>query len=309
VSTQSKREKMPKRSRHASKKSQVAIRARSRSVVIGGNATNSIINIGDNNIITQIQQIIEKQVAIARFTIPAPVTDFTGREAELEQLTASFQKGAVIIGVSGGGGIGKTELARRLAQEIAENYPDARMSIDLLGTSETPLDPDDAMRRLLEPFYPNQKLPDDETQLMGLYQQTFASKKALLLLDNAADATQVRSLIPPAASAAIITSRQHFSLTEFDLKEPLRLDVLSPEESHELLRIASEKLKQSPDKEVDKLANLCGRLPLALRVVASLLNDRPDWTVESLQKRLSDERTRLSRLKREGILASMWKLL
>jgi hypothetical protein len=89
----------------------------------------------------------------------------------------------------------------------------------------------------------------------------------------------------------------------------LRLDVLSPEESHELLRIASEKLKQSPDKEVDKLANLCGRLPLALRVVASLLNDRPDWTVESLQKRLSDERTRLSRLKREGILASMWKLL
>ena len=239
------------------------------------------------------------QVLITLFTIPLPVQDFTGRETELEELKSEFKRGVVITGISGGGGIGKTELARKLAEEIKDDYPDARLSIDLLGTSETPLAPEEAMRRLLEPFYPNQKLPDEPKPVKGLYQQTFASQKALLLLDNAANAKQVRPLIPPAPSAAIMTSRQHFSLTEFGLKEPLRLDVLSPEKARELLRTASDKLAEYPDAEVDQLANLCGRLPLALRVAASLLNDRSDWKLNTLLKRLGDERTRLERLRRE----------
>jgi len=236
------------------------------------------------------------------FTIPQPVTDFTGREQELTQLKESFSRGAIIIGVSGAGGIGKTELARKLAYEIADNYPDAQMSIDLKGTSEKPLTSEDAMRRLLEPFHMGQKLPDDESQLKGLYQQTFGRKKALLLLDNAVNAAQVRLLIPPAPSVAIITSRQHFSLTEFGLHEPLRLDVLTPEKARELLRGASPKLNGSPDEQINELTKLCGHLPLALRVAASLLNDRLDWEVNHLIKRLTDERTRLRQLKREDDL-------
>jgi tetratricopeptide (TPR) repeat protein len=235
------------------------------------------------------------------FTIPPPVADFTGREKELAELKAAFARGAVITGVSGGGGIGKTELARRLAQELAGDFPAARLSMDLLGTSERPLTPDEAMRRLLEPFYPNQKLPDEPEQLAGLYRQTFATRKSLLLLDNAADAAQVRPLIPPPPSAAIVTSRQHFTLSEFGLT-PLRLDVLSPEEARQFLRATSPKLRDAPDAEVEQLADLCGRLPLALRVAASLLNDRDDWTPATLRKRLADERTRLARLKREGDL-------
>ena len=142
--------------------------------------------------------------------------------------------------------------------------------------------------------------PDDEIQLKNLYQQTFGKKKVLLLLDNAANAAQVRPLIPPAPSAAIITSRQHFSLTEFGLHEPVRLDVLSSEKACELLRVASPKLNDSPENEVNELAKLCGHLPLALRVAASLLNDRSDWTVSTLINRLQDEHTCLKRLKREG---------
>jgi len=263
-------------------------------IKIDGNVFNSNIIVGHGNTIN-IEAI---KTASSLFTIPPPVKDFTGREKELEDLKTSFKNGAVITGVSGGGGIGKTELARRLAQEIADDYPSARMSIDLLGTSETPLTSEEVMRRILEPFYPNQKLPDQPEQLQGLYQQTFAAHKSLLLLDNAANAAQVRPLIPPAPSAAIITSRQHFSLTEFDLT-PLRLDVPSPEKSREFLRTASSKLKDSPDEEVDNLATLCGYLPLALRVAVSLLNDRADWTFTTLLTRLTDERTRLACLKRD----------
>jgi tetratricopeptide (TPR) repeat protein len=244
--------------------------------------------------------IASQTTALALFTIPQPVTDFAGRETELTQLRDSFTNGAIITGVSGAGGIGKTELARKLAHDIGELYPAACMSIDLQGTSEEPLSSVEAMRRLLEPFYEGQKLPDDESQLKGLYQQTFEQHKALLLLDNASNAAQVRPLIPPSPSAAIITSRQFFSLSEFGLHEPLRLDGLSPEESREFLFSASGKLNAAAVEKVDQLANLCGHLPLALRVAVSLLNDRADWNLDTLIGRLSNERTRLQRLKRES---------
>jgi tetratricopeptide (TPR) repeat protein len=249
--------------------------------------------------------------------IPPPVSDFTGRAKELETLKTSFKNGAVITALSGGGGVGKTELARKLSQELADDYPAARLEIDLRGASENPLTPEDAMRRLLEPFYPNQKLPDDPNQLRGLYQQTFAEHQSLLLLDNAADAAQVRPLIPPRPSAAIVTSRRYFSLSEFGMSEPLRLEALAEEEARDLLRAASPKLRNAPADEVKQLAALCGRLPLALRVAAALLEDRPDWRPADLLAHLADERSRLKRLKRdsdpdldlEAVLALSYALL
>ena len=261
---------------------------------IGGGISNSNIIVGHGN--TIITEAIKTEYTL--FTIPFPVKDFTGRDKEIESLKSSFKNGALISGLSGGGGIGKTQLARKLAHDLTEEFPDARISIDLRGTSD-PLTSEEAMHRILEPFYPNQKLPDSPEQLAGLYQQTFFSKKALFLLDNASSAAQIRPLIPPAPSAAIVTSRQHITLTEFDLT-PLRLDVLSIEDSLKLLKSASSKLKESSDEEVNALAKLCGYLPLALRVAASILNDRPDWTLSHLLTRLADERTRLQRLKREN---------
>ena len=250
-----------------------------------------------NELLALVGKLLERTaapttIAATLFTIPPPMTDFTGRDEELKKLKGSFANGAIITGVSGGGGVGKTELARKLAQDIAPNFPDARMEINLMGISEIPLTSEEAMRRLIEPLYPN--------QLKGLYQQKFGKFKALLLLDNAADAHQVRPLIPPAPSVAIITSRQHFTLAEFGLKEPLRLDVLEFADARTLLRSASEKLKEAPDKQLDELSSFCGRLPLALRVAASLLSDSPNWTPGNLIDRLKDERTRLERLKREG---------
>ncbi|HXF86288.1 MAG TPA: tetratricopeptide repeat protein [Anaerolineales bacterium] len=242
---------------------------------------------------------VPQSVISSLVTIPPPVSDFIGREDELAQLKASFERGALISGVTGGGGIGKTELARKLAQELAVDYPDARMEINLRGADPAPLTSEDAMRRLLEPFYPNQKLPDDFAELRGLYKQTFAQNKSLLLLDNAADAAQVRPLIPPAPSAAIVTSRRHFSLTEFGFT-PLRLDVLPEAQALQFLRNASKKLEQASEAEVKTLAKLCGFLPLALRVAASILEESAVWTPARLISRLQDERTRLERLKREG---------
>ena len=233
------------------------------------------------------------------FTIPQPVTDFTGREAELAGLKASFTNGAIITGLSGGGGVGKTELARKLAYELADNYPAARMSIDLLGTSENPLAPEEVMQRLLSPLRPNQKLPNDPDQLKGLYQQTISEQKVLILFDNVANAAQIRPLIPQNLSAAIITSRNYFSLTEFGFN-PLRLDAFSPEDALVFLRKTVSKLREARDEDLLFLADLCGKLPLALRVATSILSDRTDWGLDNLIIHLQDERFRLKKLKRDN---------
>lgn len=127
----------------------------------------------------------------------------------------------------------------------------------------------------------------------------FTQVPHLLLLDNALDAPQVRPLIPPQPSAAIVTSRQHFTLPRCGLR-PLRLDVLAPDAARALLREMAPELEVAPDEEVDILAEHCGRLPLALRVSASLLNDRDDWDLPHLLKRLEDERGRLGALRRQG---------
>ena len=75
--------------------------------------------------------------------------------------------------------------------------------------------------------------------------------------------------------------------------------MLTAEKARDFLRGASPKLNISTDQELNELAKLCGYLPLALRVAASLLNERSDWTTSHLIKRLTDERTCLQQLKHE----------
>jgi hypothetical protein len=65
--------------------------------------------------------------ASAFFTIEAPPADFTGREDELQQLLSAFDQShsALLCGLTGSGGIGKTVLARLAAQKLAGASPSA----------------------------------------------------------------------------------------------------------------------------------------------------------------------------------------
>lgn len=144
-------------------------------ISIQGDVIGSNIIIGDNN---QITVTAYKQSLL--FSIKAPPVIFAGRTAELEELLANFRRGTLINGLTGGGGIGKTALARLLAQCLAERYPDGRLEIDLYGASHSGqkrLTPAEAMRGILAPFYPGEKLPDDDNALQNQYASTFNGKR------------------------------------------------------------------------------------------------------------------------------------
>ncbi|GAA5119959.1 hypothetical protein GCM10023212_12820 [Luteolibacter yonseiensis] len=201
-------------------------------------------------------------------TIPPPPQGFIGRVDELEELrNHAGQGGAVISGLKGMGGIGKTALALVLAREWAARFPDAGLLVDGQGLKRDAAPTGAALlAQIILSFHPETgNLPEDEASLRGLYLNVLHGKKALILLDNARDAAQARALLPPDGCALIVTSRANFMV---DGCSPYAVGKLKDAEASDLLRNAYPELGEV---EVAELVRLCAGLPLALRLAAAHL--------------------------------------
>lgn len=222
--------------------------------------------------------------------LPPPPADFTGRTTELRELRAAIEKGGIhISGLQGQGGVGKTALALKLAEELSPNYPDAQIYLDLKGVSEKPLTAAEAMSHVLRTFHPEAKLPEKEEDLRAQYLSVLHNKRALLLMDNAKDAAQVQPLIPPAGCALLLTSRQHFALPGLQVKN---LETLPPQDAKALLLQIAPRIKD----EADDIAKLCGYLPQALRLAAAAIAVRVNLEPQDYARQLADEKGRLELL-------------
>jgi GTPase SAR1 family protein len=144
--------------------------------------------------------------------IPPVVTDFTGRDAELQKLVDASSAGVVTFALVGMGGIGKTALAVRLAHELKSRFPDGQFYLNLRGTSPKPLLPTDAQAHVIRSLDPELALPEYPDGLAGLYRTMLDGRRTLLLMEDARDSEQVEPLIPPAGSVLILTSRRQFAL-------------------------------------------------------------------------------------------------
>jgi tetratricopeptide (TPR) repeat protein len=227
-----------------------------------------------------------------------PVADFTGREKEVAALLDALRDGGRtgISGISGMGGIGKTELALLVADRLRDDYPDAQLFVEMRGIDERPLAQAEALASCIRAFLgPEAGLPDDVDDLTKLYLSILSSKRALVLLDNAADDEQVRLLIPPQGSALLVTSRLAIKLPGM---VRVTLDQLNPEEGSALLRQIAPRV--TPET-ASRICHLCGFLPLAIRAAASLLDTSPDLYPVEYAAQLLEERTRLEKIGAEGV--------
>ena len=261
-----------------------------RGVGIGGNVTNSKIYTGD---------IIEAPdpVTTSLHQLRAPLGDFVGREREIDTLINALRREsrACITGISGMGGIGKTELALFVAERLRDDYPDAQFFINLQGTDANPRSPQEAMAICIRAFLgPETKLPEEPEQLLHLYRSQLNGKRVLLLLDNVADSAQVLPLLPPTGCAVLVTSRQSVTVPGMT---PLTLHPLTEEEARQLLL----EIAARAEPAADQICKLCGYLPLALRAAGSLLAITADLDPTDYAVQLQDERSRLERIGTEGV--------
>jgi Tetratricopeptide repeat/NB-ARC domain len=241
----------------------------------------------------QIAEALHLQVAPFVAGLPSiapPTRDFAGRTDELEELRRKVREhgGAVIFGVRGLGGIGKTELCRKLVDEIGDDYPDGHVLVDLRGASEKPLTAAEALAEVIRAYEPQARLPDAERDLRRFYDQVLKDRRAIVFLDDAAGAEQVEPLLPHTGCLTLVTSRRRFSLPKL---HRLDLDALTPEAARELLLSLAPRL----GAEADRIAELLGRLPLALRLAGGAFAERPGLTADKYVRRLEsrDERVGL----------------
>jgi tetratricopeptide (TPR) repeat protein/transcriptional regulator with XRE-family HTH domain len=228
------------------------------------------------------------------FQLPAYPADFVGRETDVCDLASRLQAGGGRVGLSalrGMGGVGKTTLAVRVAHAVKDRFPDAQLFLDLQGLSATPPTPAEVMTRLIRCFDPEARLPDAESDLLRVYRTTFADKRALVVLDNAAGEAQVKNLVTGDRTGFLITSRTALAL---DGVASVPVGILSPDESQALLRgIVGAK---GTDAELAAVAGLCGHLPLALRVAGDFLRLKGGWSVGRYIEALEQERLRWLRV-------------
>ena len=235
--------------------------------------------------------------------LPRLVDDFTGRGAELvwmsELVYAESAPGAGVVGlITGSGGMGKTTLAIRAAHVLRPDFPGGVFFIDLLGMSPRPAAAADALRLLLRALgLADEQVPEDVPERASVYRSLLRDRQALVVLDNAGSEEQVRPLLPgDGASRALITSKR--LLAGLEGVRRLGLGPLSLPEATELLTgILGQRAAADEEPALNRLAELCEGMPLALRIIGNRLVSRPGWDPAVLAARLADEEHRLDQFK------------
>ncbi|MFI6611015.1 BTAD domain-containing putative transcriptional regulator [Streptomyces sp. NPDC050507] len=228
--------------------------------------------------------------------LPMDIIDFSGRAvevADLEELLSTAGRQPVVAAVSGPPGVGKSTLAVHVAHRVRDVFPDGQLFVDLAGTSECPREPADVLAEMLRGLgVIDSAIPGEPGERAAMFRSRLAQRRFLIVLDDALDSAQVSPLLPgTGGSAVLVSSRRRMPGL------PARacpLGLMRHDDARALFGaiVGADRLRREGD-DADRVLAECGSLPLAVRIAAARLVNRPGWSVGTLADSLRDERGRL----------------
>jgi DNA-binding SARP family transcriptional activator len=207
--------------------------------------------------------------------LPPAHGGFVGRQAEQDTLVDLVNRvrpgrPPVIVAMHGPAGAGKTALAVHWAHEVSTRFPDGTVYVDMHGFGPgEPLNPGAALTRMLAAVGVS-RIPSTVEEKAALWRTLLHDRRMLLVIDNVRDAEQACPLLPGRGGVVVlVTSRNDLrGLVTRSGAHSLRVGEFDLAEAAELGATAA-------------LAEVCGRLPLALVVAAHLTARFPQVPVES----------------------------
>ena len=191
-------------------------------------------------------------------------------------------------------GVGKTALAVHWARKVADRFPDGQLYVNLRGydAEGAAVTPEEAAGWFLTALgVPAAQIPADAQARCGLYRSVLAGRRTLIVLDNAADAAQVRPLLPGSGGClVVVTSRSSLAgLAAAEGARPLRLGPLAAEEG---VRLLAARLGPGAGGRRARGGNrtcqlVPGFLPLALAVMAARAAGDPQLPLAVLAGQLT----------------------
>ncbi|WP_106977386.1 tetratricopeptide repeat protein [Streptomyces sp. NRRL S-244] len=230
------------------------------------------------------------------------VTDFVGRRRELKELrediartgldTLSGRKAkaprARVLLVAGRPGSGRTALAEAFVREVGEDYPDGVLRTRLTSPGGQTVTTERAIRTLLEGLGEPTPPGAAEDELSSALRAALAHRKAILLVDDAADPYQVDALLPDTPECLVVITAEG-PLTGIPDVRPCTLGGLDTPSGVQMLaqRIGDTRIAVDP-RAAEGLAEECGGQPAALALVGGWLAAHPKAAVSDVAKQLHD---------------------
>jgi WD40 repeat protein len=236
---------------------------------------------------------IYTRTKVTYLTAPPRVANYIERTKEVSALRDALfaedhRQPIALTALAGMGGIGKTVLAKAVAEDVViqRAFPDGIVWIT--AGQERERNFLDEMREVAKALGDDLTRYDTALACEHQYRTTIANKAALIVVDDVWSKSDIEPLLAESPRSRFLFTTRDASIGKFVGAREHSIDLLDAGQSRELLASwANISIAELPSV-ADDIINECGRLPLAVSVIGAILrrpvNEAPATSIDVFWK-------------------------